>query len=73
MRPHCRQHRVSLVATRALRHLWVRLMPAPASSAMAAVQERVVAQVPVAVVRMWDNSSTQPVRAQVPRSIPRRA
>lgn len=66
MRPHCRPLRVSPVATRAPRHLWVRLMPAPVSSAMAAVrelvQERVAAQaqavarVPAAAVLMWDNS-----------------
>jgi hypothetical protein len=78
MRPHCRPHRVSPVATRAPRHLWVRLMPAPVSSAMAAVQERVAAQaaaqVPAAVVvLMWDNSSTRPAQVQAPRSTLRRA
>jgi hypothetical protein len=72
-RPHCRPHRVSPVATRAQRHLWVRWMPAPVSWAMAAVQglvvervaaqERAVARVQAAVVRMWANSSTRPVPA----------
>jgi hypothetical protein len=82
-RPHCRPHRVSPVATRAQRHLWVRWMPAPVSWAMAAVQglvvervaaqERAVARVQAAVVRMWANSSTRPVPAQAPRSTLRRA
>ncbi|MCV7376663.1 hypothetical protein H5P33_28520 [Mycolicibacterium arabiense] len=81
MRPHCRPLRVSPVATRAPRHLWVRLMPAPVSSAMAAVRELVVervavaaqavARVPEAAVLMWDNSSMPPVQA--PRSTLRRA
>ncbi|WP_237573436.1 hypothetical protein [Mycolicibacterium lacusdiani] len=79
MRPHCRPHRVSSVATRARRHLWARLTPAPVSSAMAAVQERVAAQaqavvqVSAAVVLMWDNSSTRPVPVQARRSTLQRA
>jgi hypothetical protein len=82
-RPHCRPHRVSPVATLEPRHLWVRWMPAPVSWAMAAVQglvvervaaqERAVARVQAAVVRMWANSSTRPVPAQAPRSTLRRA